>query len=183
MNITVTGASLKIDFGAGCTIGPDFTASGSFTGTVAGGTGSPTTVTLAFANLVVNSYSIDGSIAFARANGSFGVTLTALKTHGVTHSGSLTLSGAGTSLTLDGSLSRTDEGGSSSSTIAFDKVSAQLGACYPNSGTASVAIPAGSGSITFEPSTPVNGIVELSVNGSPPVPAPLPSYGRCPSGE
>jgi hypothetical protein len=80
---------------------------------------------------------------------------------------------------LSGSLTATS--GDRSAAATLDGLLYVTGDCYPSGGTASLASERFTGTITFLPTTPQDGLVEVG-RGRLKTSAPLPAYGGCPPG-
>src|SRR5262249_37457375 len=137
------------------------------------------TLTLTFSSFSVDNRTFTGTASFATTNGStFTVTLD-LTASAKAIKGTLTVTGSPGSFTIDGPLTVTE--GGTSSTVTFKGVVYQPGQCYPNAGTATIAkgsLP--QTTITFSATTATTGTVQVTT-GKVTASSQLPKYGSCPS--
>ena len=172
---SVTGATVIVDFGASCDVrGTTIAGSMSLTVTKTGGT---ITVAVSFMDLVVDGEALTGGVSLmTTGNGSYQVTLD-LTSGDRSATGTLTVNGAPTTLTMSGSLA-TSQGAASTSASAADVVYV-LGDCYPSGGTMTLSGGRLAGTIAFLPTTPMDGRVQVSTERLTTTMA-LPAYGSCP---
>jgi hypothetical protein len=172
---SVAGATVTVDFGTGCDVrGTALAGSMSLTVTKTGGT---LTVIVNFTSLVVDGADLAGSVSLMTAgNGSYQVTFD-LTSGDASGSGTLTVDGAPTTLTMSGALSASQGGQSISASLA--SVVYVLGDCYPSAGTVTLSGGRLAGTITFLATTPQDGRVQVSTRRLTTT-AALPAYGPCP---
>ena len=167
---TVTGTTVTIAYGAppGCTLANGSVVSGTITASVSK-TGATTTVTLGFADVVVNGKSLAGTASFATTDGSTFAVTANLNGYAI----SLTVKGASKTYTVSGSAS----GGGTS--VTFTNVVYVLDDCYPSGGSATLTKGAVTETIAFSAATATTGQVTVTI-GKRTSTSTLPAYGSCP---
>jgi len=177
-SVKVTGATVIVDFGAGCTLADGTTVSGTVAVAV-DKSGATTTIALTLSDTVVNGEPLAGTASFATTTGtSFNVTAN-LTSGAKTYVANLTVTGTSTSFTVSGSATETT--GAMTSKVAFDAMTITLGECYATGGSMAVTEGAVTETITFNAATPSTGRVTVSFGGKRSSQSTLPAYGSCPS--
>ncbi len=172
--VMVTGASVRVDFGAGCTLVTGVSASGAVTValTKSGGT---LTAALTFEMLVVDGRSLEGSATLSTTDGS-SFTVSAMLSGTV--QANLMVVGTAGAMTIDGTATLTRAG--TTTMLTFTSVVWRAGDCYPSSGTLTVGSGRLAQTITFTSASAASGSVTIT-QGRASREATLPAYGSCPS--
>lgn len=172
---SVSGGTLTVDFGSGCTY-RGYTVTGAVDVAASAGSGA-IRADLAFRSLSAGVRTLDGTLTLGARLGS-GVAIDAqLSVAESTVTTDLTLSGTAvasqTEVTVDGSASRSD--GVESQSLSMSSVSVAYGDCYPSAG--SVVVQTSSSprtTVTFSAATPTTGAVTVQVGLTRPRPSPSP---------
>ncbi|MBI5481572.1 MAG: hypothetical protein HY906_22135 [Deltaproteobacteria bacterium] len=174
---TVSGATVTVTFGAGCSVrGSTISGQLSLTVTKIAGT---ITVVATFVGVEVDGKHLDGSIQLmTTGDGTYQVTFN-LTSGDTTVTGDVGLVGAPGELTLSGTLTTAGEGRNASATLT--DLHYVIGDCYPSGGTLSIASTRFTGTITFLATTPQDGQVVIG-RGRLQTTVSLPAYGSCPPG-
>lgn len=170
-----TGESVTLTFPSGCTLVTGQSVSGVLTVQLTSGDGGAA-ATLALDTLTVDGRTIDGTLAVAAATGSLTLALDLTTARG-TVEGTLTVTSNASSVAVDGILALGPV-----TTLGFDGVTWETGACYPNGGAVSVSTGPATQTIVFDAASAGSGVVTVS-QGSLIQTATLPGYGACPSAE
>lgn len=173
---TVTGATVTIDFGTGCTLTSGLVVSGKATVALSSAAGT-LTATVTFESFAVEGTAVSGTATFATKDGSTFVVTLALTSGANAVSGKLDVVGAKGSFTTSGTLDATKTGLTSKLTLT--SLLYVMGNCYPSGGT--VAVTKGKVTIAygFTASTPSTGQVTVTT-GKKQTTETLPAYGSCP---
>jgi hypothetical protein len=177
VDASLSGATVAIVFAAGCDVrGTAITGQLSLTVTKIAGT---ITVVATFVGLDVDGQTLDGSVQLmTTGDGTYQVTFD-LTAGDTTVTGDVGLVGAPGAVTLTGTL--TTAGGGRTAAAELTELRYVIGDCYPSDGTLGVAGTRFTGTITFLPTTPQDGVVEIG-RGRVQTTATLPAYGSCPPG-
>lgn len=182
----VTGqVMVTVNFGAGCSLSPLGTLSGSVSAKVTSMNG--VTVLLTFSNLTVDGQTLNGTLSLATSDGTTFTYRANLNDGSVKalFDGTLALDGAG-GVTAAGTGSI--DTGATPIDLTITGVHHELGGCYADAGTITesktvrslkgnmVTI---SESIAFSTQTPATGMATITV-GTVSKTTTLPSYGNCP---
>jgi hypothetical protein len=174
--VSLTGTTVSVDFGTGCTLRSGATISGSASVGVAVASGTAT-LTLTFTQLDVNGRVIDGTGTWSTSNGSTFTATVNISAGGTTYSASgFTITGTAGTITLDGTLTVT--AGDASTTMVLTGVMWNRGDCYPSSGTVKATRGLISTTTTFTSASATSGKVSVKV-GAKTVTICLPAYGTC----
>ncbi len=173
---TLSGTTVTVDFGMGCTLKNGTVASGSIS---VGVTQSGTMISLAvtMTMLKVNGQSLDGTLTMNTSNATSFTTIGSVTTSDGTFNANLTLSGTATSIGISGTLE--ESSGTVKSGYTFTFVVWNRADCYPNSGAVKIQRGAVMSTITFDAMTATTGKVTVAT-GRVTVPGQLPAYGSCP---
>ena len=173
--VLVSGATVTVDYGAGCELSTGVRASGSVSLTFSK-SGSELSVAMTFDMLSVEERTLDGSATFVTSDGST-LAVTSMLASGV--SADLVVVGSVGAMQIDGTA--TVVRGGATLMLTFTGVVWRQGDCYPSAGTLGV----GSGrlvqTVTFSSASASSGVVTVS-QGRASREATLPPYGDCPAG-
>jgi hypothetical protein len=177
--VTVSGTTVTVAFGPppGCTMKNGNVVSGTVDLGVSQ-SGATTTIALTLTDVVSDGESIDGTASFATTNGSTFAVTTSFTSAGKTDAASLTVTGASGAYTISGTSTVTEA--SSTSAMTYTGVTIAEGVCYASAGSMTITEGAVSETITFLPTTPMTGQVDVQI-GKRPFTTTLPAYGSCPS--
>jgi hypothetical protein len=167
------GDNVTLTISAGCVLANGQSVSGSLTVQLFAGDNG-TAATFDFDELNVDGRVIDGTAAVEASASSLTIGLNLTTTRGAIE-GDLTVTTDGTTLGIDGTLVL---GGMTS--LDFDAVTWETGACYPGGGSLSVSTGPVTQTIVFDAASADSGAVIVR-QGSRTRAATLPAYGACPS--
>jgi hypothetical protein len=173
--VMLSGASVTVSFGSGCTLTNGDVISGSETVAVSASNGT-ITLALTFTNLVVNGKSISGTASFSTSDGTTFDVTTSLDENGNTHTGMFTVTGSDGTFTISGTA---NIAGSSTLALTFTNVVHTRGECWATSGSVDITEGVIQETMTFDANTPTTGDVTVTV-GKHSSTTELPAYGSCP---
>jgi hypothetical protein len=174
--VTLSSATVTVNFGSGCTLrnGATLAGSASVGVSVAAGTAS---LSLTFTQLTVNGTLIDGTAMWTTTNGSTFTINANVTAAGTTYTATgLTITGAPGSITIDGMVGIS--AGDTTTSMVYTGVQWNRGDCYPSAGTVKSTRGLISTTITFTSASATTGKVSVKV-GTKMVTICLPSYGTC----